>query len=584
MSGKANMVSSIPQGMTQPRFIILVTLLLAGMGGLYLLGNESVPLWDRDEPRYAQCSREMLMGSPEHPGSDFVVPRFLGELRLAKPPMVYWLQAGSMAVLGDTAFAARFPSTVAMLAVLSIVALTVRRATDADRALWTAFILATSVLTFAAAKSSLTDAVLLAFTCVAQACVFVIWQGRGCWGTFALLGTAIGLAGLTKGPITVAIVAATLAALGLLRAIDWWRARRDPASVQASADVGRHGTSVGLGRLIGYMAKALLAIGLVAAIVGPWIYLVEQRSPGFIRASWSTNVVDRIRRGAEGHSGPPGYYAATIWGTYFPWSIFIPMALVFAWKGRRDPRVRFALSATLGPWIMLECVRTKLPHYFLPALPFLAFLTANAFVGFFRGEHDVLARPALARFMRSWGVVVALLASLPWLMALRFQPQPWLALAVVSLVGTAYGATVGVLFMRGRPHAGLVTMGVGMAALAATLFTFFLPQAQYLRTSINVAAILKQHGATGAGEVVMQSYKEPSLAFYQGGTIRERSANAIDPQTLPPWLVTTRVIYDRTPQPVQRQFEVVGSVHGLNYAGGGRAVEVMVLHKRSPPK
>ena len=37
-------------------------------------------------------------------------------------------------------------------------------------------------------------------------------------------------------------------------------------------------------------------------------------------------------------------------------------------------------AAVIGPWVMLECVRTKLPHYLLPCFPPLAFLTADAIV------------------------------------------------------------------------------------------------------------------------------------------------------------------------------------------------------------
>ena len=48
-----------------------------------------------------------------------------------------------------------------------------------------------------------------------------------------------------------------------------------------------------------------------------------------------------------------------------------------------------------------------------------------------------------------------------------------------------------------------------------------------------------RNGATDAGSVVMLDYKEPSLAFYQGGTIREESAMTLSHELLdraPPWL------------------------------------------------
>src|SRR5580698_4483372 len=70
--------------------------LLIGAAGLFLVGNARVSLFDRDEPRYAECSREMLESG------DWVVPRYLGELRTHKPPLIYWCQAAAMSVFGPT--------------------------------------------------------------------------------------------------------------------------------------------------------------------------------------------------------------------------------------------------------------------------------------------------------------------------------------------------------------------------------------------------------------------------------------------------------------------------------------------------
>src|SRR5437773_976368 len=60
---------------------------------LYLVGNARVSLWDRDEPRYAQASRQMLQSG------DWVVPKLLDEPRINKPPMIYWLQASAMGAM-----------------------------------------------------------------------------------------------------------------------------------------------------------------------------------------------------------------------------------------------------------------------------------------------------------------------------------------------------------------------------------------------------------------------------------------------------------------------------------------------------
>jgi len=50
-----------------------------------------------------------------------------------------------------------------------------------------------------------------------------------------------------------------------------------------------------------------------------------------------------------------------IFGTFFPWSVFLPMTIATAWKNRRIDVIRFAMAATAGPWLMMEIVYTKLP-------------------------------------------------------------------------------------------------------------------------------------------------------------------------------------------------------------------------------
>src|SRR5687768_1135542 len=123
-----------PMHSPSPRSLVLVIALAAT---LYLVGNARVALWDRDEPRYAQTSRQMLHGG------DWVVPRFLDKVRTAKPVFIYWCQAGAMALIGnegrDGAFAARLPSVLSMTGVLIILAVVVARGAGREHAFWTVF-------------------------------------------------------------------------------------------------------------------------------------------------------------------------------------------------------------------------------------------------------------------------------------------------------------------------------------------------------------------------------------------------------------------------------------------------------------
>ena len=62
---------------------------------------------DRDEPRFAEASREMIARG------NYVVPYFNNQLRLDKPPLTYWAQVASYRIFGENDFAARFPSAIA---------------------------------------------------------------------------------------------------------------------------------------------------------------------------------------------------------------------------------------------------------------------------------------------------------------------------------------------------------------------------------------------------------------------------------------------------------------------------------------
>ena len=74
---------------------------------LNLAGNGRTGLWDRDEPRYAVCVREMRARG------DWIFPTFNGEPRYHKPILIYWLMGLGTALGGDNPFGVRLVSAVA---------------------------------------------------------------------------------------------------------------------------------------------------------------------------------------------------------------------------------------------------------------------------------------------------------------------------------------------------------------------------------------------------------------------------------------------------------------------------------------
>jgi len=412
---------------------------------VYLLGNGAVSLWDRDEPRNAQTSRQMLQSG------DWVVPRFLGEVRTAKPIFIYWCQASAMAAFGDNAFAARFPSAVAMTLTLVLLATVLYRTVGPGQAFWTVFIFATSLMVILSAKMSLTDSVLLLWVTVGQLCMYGFYRGVRSWKVVLTFWVAVGLAGLTKGPVILGVAGAMTVALAIFDAArEGWSFRR---FVRAMAWWGN--------------ARPLVGLVVVAAIVTPWLVLVEQRAPGFLGIIIGHDVVRRMTTGLENHKGPPGFYAGTLFLFYLPWVLFLPGAIYVAWKGRNAPGTRFALSMVLGPWVMFELVQTKLPHYLLPIYSSLAFLTADALRRCLRGEFGEYLRP---RFVAATVLLCLFLVALgvgPWAVSQWFEPPPaattaWLTGVAVLSAGVIFG-----LVLRRRLAMAAVAMGAGTMAIVA---------------------------------------------------------------------------------------------------------------------
>src|SRR5205814_702685 len=131
----------------------------------HVIGTWGLPLIDRDEPRFAEASREMIERR------DYVVPYFNNQLRLDKPPLTYWTQVASFKIFGENDFAARFPSAIAAaLVALSIFAWGTRISGN-RMGWWAAIIFTLSLQTFLHAKAAVADMWLVLFVTLAH------WSG-----------------------------------------------------------------------------------------------------------------------------------------------------------------------------------------------------------------------------------------------------------------------------------------------------------------------------------------------------------------------------------------------------------------------
>ena len=125
---------------------------------------------DRDEPRFAEASREMIERG------NYIVPYFNNQLRLDKPPLTYWAQVASYHIFGENDFAARFPSAIAAALTALLIFAWGRRMGGEKLGWWAAIIFTLSLQTFVHAKAAVADMWLVLFVTLASWAGYELFQ------------------------------------------------------------------------------------------------------------------------------------------------------------------------------------------------------------------------------------------------------------------------------------------------------------------------------------------------------------------------------------------------------------------------
>jgi 4-amino-4-deoxy-L-arabinose transferase len=164
---------------------------------------------DPDETKYGQIAREML-----DPG-DFIVPHLNGIRYFEKPVLGYCLNAASMKVFGENAFAIRFPSAMAVgLTALMLFFMVMCFSGEPYAGVITSLIYLTSFEVFGIATSRVLDSMFVFFITASVICFFYGYLDSADsfrkTAFFIWCGVFTGLAFLTKGFLAFAIPFVTI--------------------------------------------------------------------------------------------------------------------------------------------------------------------------------------------------------------------------------------------------------------------------------------------------------------------------------------------------------------------------------------
>ncbi len=501
-------------------FIVVVGVVVLGSN----LGGPR--LWDRDEPRNAGCTREMLARG------DWITPVFDGELRTHKPILLYWFMMTAYSLFGVNEFAARFWSAASAIGTALVTYGIGRRLFSPTVGVWAAVILVTTLMFDVAARAATPDALLIFWSTAALGCF--VWgmpdlavSGPGSavaaemdrrfprWPMAVLLYACMGMAVLAKGPVGFVLPTAVIGMYQLFH--------RMPAvqpSMAGHVGVARWVRMFSPRHVLGccWSLRPVTALLVVLAVALPWYAAVAWRTDGaWVKGFILEHNVGRATRPLEGHHGSLLYYPLALLVGFFPWSVFaVPTALDVAHRLRSRDRTRAAsvlMLCWLGVYIgLFSLAQTKLPSYITPSYPAAALLVANFLVAWCAHATPVARRWPQAAFACLGIVGTAILVAVPVATA-RFLPgESWLAgLGAIP----ALTAATGLLLIRrdARTHAASA-FAAGALLFTTGLFAFGAARVDTHQTFDTLIRAVHQRSADP--QIGTLGVAEPSWVFYAG--------------------------------------------------------------------
>jgi 4-amino-4-deoxy-L-arabinose transferase len=408
---------------------------------LYIIPLGFRPPMVPDEARYAEIPREMIASG------DWIVPHLDGLRYFEKPVMGYWINALSILLFGQNAFAMRFPSALAAGLTSLLLFFMVRRSAGEDLAgTLVAFVFLTGLEVFGVGTFNVLDTLLSFFITGVMVTFFFahIEENPGKKrGYLSLAGIFFGLAFLTKGFVGLAVPL-----IAIVPFMVWERRLRT------------------LFRTCWISLLTALAVSL------PWAVMIQIREPAFWHFFIWNEHIRRFMADNAQHSHSVWFFLEVLPGAALPWTFLFPAAISgLRVENGKSKLLRFAICWFVFPLLFFSVCRGKLATYILPCLPPLAILAAIGIKRYLEGGwRKAFNTGAWLCFLLSGLVAVSLLVIQIWGFH-GFKPytHPWKWLLLLAVL------LISMLFTLSSIRASTLRKKILLYGAAPILFLFVAP-------------------------------------------------------------------------------------------------------------
>ena len=401
---------------TQQRAVPALLLLLSLYVAAYILPLGARDLFVPDETRYAAIPQEMIASG------DWIVPHLNGLRYFEKPPLGYWLHAGSLLLFGENNFAVRLPSALAVgLSALLIFFMAGKtRWSRQDEHRRYAPIAATLVFLSCLAVFGVgTIAVLdTLFSFFLTACIAALYCATEATpssarekGWLLMAGILCGLAFLTKGFLAFAVPI-----LVLVPYLIWQRRYAD------------------------ILRMSWLPIVAAVIVILPWALCIHLKEPDFWHYFFWDEHIRRFAASDAQHKQSFWYFLLAAPAMIFPWTCMTPAAVAgIAKLWREQPEcvglLRLCLCWMVVPFCFFSLSSGKLLTYILPCFPPFAVLMGFGLLHVFRhqGQSRLFQGGVAANGLLSAMVLMAFVTiQFAGFRGFRPYSQPWQVIMIAS--------------------------------------------------------------------------------------------------------------------------------------------------------